>query len=79
MEKLVATVAGLTCQHCVNTVTRRLEEIDGIDTVAVDLVNGGSSTVELTGELPDNLLPVIAQALAEEGYSLESLSASEGQ
>jgi copper chaperone CopZ len=76
---LVAKVTGLTCQHCVNTVTERLEEIDGIESVTVELVNGGSSTVEVTGSFPDDVLPQIAQALATDGYTLESLSAPEGQ
>jgi copper chaperone CopZ len=79
MATLVAKVTGLTCQHCVNTVTGRLEEIDGIDAVTVELVNGGSSTVSLTGDLPDDILPTIAQALAADGYTLESLSTPEGQ
>ena len=74
MTQLVAHVTGLTCSHCVNTVTGALEAVDGIDQVAVDLVNGGESTVTITTSTGDDLVAVIAQALATEGYSLQSLA-----
>jgi copper chaperone len=77
MKKLIASVTGLTCQHCVNTVTETLEAVDGIDRVAVDLVNGGESTLTIDASTPDDLLATIAQALATEGYTLTSVSAGE--
>jgi len=33
-------VKGMSCQHCVKTVKKTLEEIDGITNVAVDLETG---------------------------------------
>jgi copper chaperone len=74
MTQLVANVTGLTCGHCVNTVTGALRALDGIDAVEVELVNGGESVVTITATTDDDLLAVIAQALATEGYALESLS-----
>ena len=74
MTTLVAHVTGLTCGHCVNTVTGALEALDGIDAVTVELVNGGESAVSITTTTDDDLLAVIAQTLATEGYTLQSLS-----
>ena len=74
MTQLVAHVTGLTCGHCVNTVTGALQALDGIDAVDVELVNGGESAVTITTSTDDDLLAVIAQALATEGYSLQSLN-----
>jgi copper chaperone CopZ len=70
---LVASVTGLTCQHCVNTVTSALEKLPGVDSVSVDLVNGGESLVTVTRSQDDDLVAAIAQALATEGYALTSL------
>jgi copper chaperone len=33
-------IKGMSCQHCVKTVKKTLEEIDGISNVAVDLTSG---------------------------------------
>jgi len=77
MSQLVAHVTGLTCGHCVKTVTEALEAVEGIDTVEVDLVNGGESVVTMATSTPDDMLAVIAQTLATEGYALQSLSNQE--
>jgi copper chaperone len=74
MTQLVAKVTGLTCGHCVNTVTGALEAVNGIDAVQVDLVNGGESVVAITTSTDEDLLGVIAQTLATEGYTLQSLT-----
>ncbi|SIO31565.1 heavy-metal-associated domain-containing protein [Halodesulfovibrio marinisediminis] len=34
------TVTGMSCQHCVNAVTKALEDIDGVFDVTVDLLSG---------------------------------------
>jgi copper chaperone CopZ len=78
MSTLIAHATGLTCQHCVRTVTTALEAVDGIDAVAVDLVNGGESTLTIDLTTDDDVVATIAQALASEGYTLTSVSAGEG-
>ena len=35
------TVTGMTCAHCVASVTEEVSEIDGVTDVAVDLASGG--------------------------------------
>jgi copper chaperone len=74
MTQLVASVTGLTCQHCVNTVTSALEALPGVDTVSVELVNGGESAVTIDQSGDGDLMGSIAQALADEGYTLTSLT-----
>merc|ERR1711881_293824 len=40
-------VAGMTCSHCVSSVTEELSAIDGVESVAVDLNAGGISRVTI--------------------------------
>jgi copper chaperone len=77
MVQLQAKVTGLTCQHCVATVTSELENLEGIANVSVELVNGGESSVMLETAEPDDAVAPIATALARHGYELQSLSTSD--
>ena len=38
MEQETIKVEGMTCQHCVQTITEALNNITGLNTVNVDLV-----------------------------------------
>ena len=40
MQTLDFTVAGMTCQHCVASVTEEVSELDGVTGVHVDLDGG---------------------------------------
>ena len=60
------TVAGMTCGHCVTSVTEELTEIDGVDTVEVDLASG---LVTVTSAAPLDEAQVRA-AVDEAGYQL---------
>lgn len=63
-------VVGMTCGHCASAVTEELSALDGVSTVTVDLVAGGTSavTVEATRELTP---AEVAGALDEAGdYTL---------
>lgn len=62
-------VEGMTCSHCVASVTEELSAIEGVDAVRVDLNVGGSSTVSVVSSIP--LDPNAVRAAVEEaGYSL---------
>jgi copper chaperone CopZ len=37
MEKTVISIEGMSCGHCSNAVKNLVEEVDGIETVEVDL------------------------------------------
>ncbi|MBG6213927.1 MAG: cation transporter [Cryobacterium sp.] len=62
-------VAGMTCGHCVASVTEEIGLIAGAENVTVELVTGGTSqvTVTSTGALDRAL---VAAAVEEAGYRL---------
>ncbi|CRK52556.1 copper insertion chaperone and transporter component [Rhodococcus sp. RD6.2] len=62
------TVAGMTCQHCVASVTEELTEIAGVTEVVVDL---GTGRVDVTSDAPLDRAAVAA-AVEEAGYELTS-------
>lgn len=60
------TVHGMTCEHCVASVTEEVSEIRGVSDVAVDLATG---VLTVTAEQPVDETTVRA-AVAEAGYTL---------
>jgi copper chaperone len=62
-------VTGMTCHHCVMSVTEELGEIPGVTGVSVDLVPDGASTVTLTADAPIDD-EAISAAVAEAGYTV---------
>lgn len=60
-------VAGMTCGHCVGAVTSELGAVDGVRSVAVDLVAGGTSVVTVTSAAP-LADAAVAAAVDEAGY-----------
>ena len=60
-------VSGMTCGHCVSSVSEELEALSGVEKVDVDLNAGGISTVTITSsETLSN--SEIGEAVAEAGY-----------
>lgn len=63
------TVSGMTCDHCVSSVTAELTALDGVEDVAVDLVPGSASRVSFTA--PTGLADAaVREAVERAGYSL---------
>ncbi|GAB3129440.1 heavy-metal-associated domain-containing protein [Glaciibacter psychrotolerans] len=62
-------VEGMTCSHCVASVTEELSALDGVQSVGVELNAGGSSTVTVSSTSALDLEQVRA-AIGEAGYSL---------
>ena len=62
-------VDGMTCGHCVASVTEEIGLVAGAENVTVELVKGGTSqvTVTSTSELDQTL---VAAAVEEAGYQL---------
>jgi copper chaperone CopZ len=58
------TVTGMTCEHCVASVTEEISEIHGVTDVAVDLPTG-AVTVRSETTLDDGL---VRAAVEEAGY-----------
>ena len=64
MEK--AKIQGMTCQHCVMSVTKALSSIPGLTNLRVNLVKG-----EATFENPQNVSPgKICKAIEDAGYKV---------
>ncbi len=62
-------VTGLTCGHCVSSVTEELSTLDGVASVTVDLDAGGLSRVRVDSSAALDLDAVRA-AVDEAGYAL---------
>jgi len=64
MEKV--KIQGMTCQHCVMSVTKALNSIPGLKNLRIDLVQG-----EATFENPQNVAPEkIRKAVEDAGYKV---------
>jgi len=62
-------VSGMTCGHCVSSVTEELSAIDGVKNVVVELNVGGASKVTVASSAA--LDPEAVQAaISEAGYAL---------
>lgn len=62
-------VSGMTCGHCVSSVTEEVSTLAGVRSVSVDLQPAGASTVTVTSAAalaPDDLRAAITEA----GYEL---------
>jgi copper chaperone len=60
------TVSGMTCAHCVSSVTEEVQEIPGVDSVDV-VLETGALTVTSSRPLDDD---AVKAAVAEAGYQL---------
>lgn len=62
-------VNGMTCSHCVASVTEEVSAVAGVTSVSVELNAGGTSRVSVAGAAlmePDE----IRAAITEAGYSV---------
>ena len=66
MSETTYTVTGMTCAHCVASVTEEITEIDGVTAVAVDRPTGA---VTVTSTTPVDEADIRA-AVTETGYRL---------
>jgi copper chaperone len=60
------TVTGMTCEHCVASVTEEVQEIEGVTDVAVDL-SSGALAVTAERDVTD---AEVRSAVEEAGYQL---------
>jgi len=66
-EPRVYTVVGMTCDHCVLSVTEEVAEVAGVDSVDVDLASG---RLEVSGA--DFADADVAEAVEAAGYEVAS-------
>ncbi|MEC5185676.1 copper chaperone [Cryobacterium sp. MP_3.1] len=62
-------VAGMTCSHCVASVTTEIGRVAGTDSISVNLAPGGLSLVTVSSSSPVDPA-AIAAAIDEAGYEL---------
>ena len=68
MATTTIKISGMTCGHCVRTVTNALEGVEGVKSAQVDLTAGRARVDYDEAETnPDALVG----AVTEEGYSAE--------
>jgi copper chaperone len=60
------TVSGMTCAHCVSSVTEEVQEIPGVQNVEV-VLDTGALTVTSSGPVNDD---AVRAAVEEAGYRL---------
>jgi len=68
MSQSTYTVTGMTCGHCVASVTEEITEIEGVTDVAVDLPTGAVTVT--SNQLLDQAQ--VRAAVEEAGYQLAS-------
>lgn len=66
MSTQTFTVTGMTCGHCVDSVTEEISEIKGVTAVVVEL-ESGLVTVEAESEIDREL---VVAAVTEAGYTV---------
>ncbi len=66
MSTSTYTVTGMTCGHCVASVTEEIQEIDGVEDVQV-VLETGQVTVTSTQPLDD---AAVRAAVDEAGYAV---------
>jgi copper chaperone len=66
MAQSTYTVQGMTCGHCVSSVTEEVGQIDGVRTVDVDLASGKVTVVSDEPVTED----AVRAAVTEAGYEL---------
>ena len=69
MRQETIKVEGMTCQHCVQTITEALNNITGLNTVNVDLVK---KEVSVTFNEYETELKKISDKIIEVGFELRN-------
>ena len=66
MSTATYTVVGMTCGHCVNSVTEEVSQVPGVTDVNVDLASG-ALTVHSEADVDDS---AVRTAVEEAGYQV---------
>lgn len=63
------SISGMTCGHCVASVTEELGAVEGVQDVQVELVADGVSTAVVVSSGPV-AAELLGEAVAEAGYTV---------
>ena len=67
MREQVLTISGMTCGGCVNSVTRVLQALPGVQKVEVTLVPGQAKLVIDETQVD---MPILKKAVTEAGFTV---------
>jgi copper chaperone len=67
MEKTVFGVEGMSCEHCVNAITKSVKALPGIAKIAVDLA---AKSVVVEYDSSQTTLDKIKDEIEEQGYDV---------
>lgn len=68
MTTTTLKISGMTCGHCVRTVTEALEQVDGVESARVDL-QAGRAVIDYDAKRTSSR--ALANAVMDEGYMAE--------
>lgn len=72
-NNITLKIDGMTCGHCVSSITEELNEVPGVSNVQVTLAAGGTSTAVITTNSAIES-SVLEAAVTEAGYTFVSAS-----
>lgn len=64
MKRITLEVTGMTCGHCEQAVARALQQVEGVERVAVSHAKGRATVDAVPTSNPQRLV----EAVQEEGY-----------
>ncbi|RXZ02810.1 copper chaperone CopZ [Fictibacillus sp. S7] len=67
MEKITLKVAGMSCNHCVNTIQGNVGKLEGVSQVKVDLKEG---KVNVEYDASKISLDKIKETIDDQGYDI---------
>jgi copper ion binding protein len=67
MSTSTYTVVGMTCEHCVRSVSEEVGAIPGVSDLSVDLATGSLSVTTADQPVADD---AVREAVTEAGYQL---------
>lgn len=67
MSTATYTIVGMTCGHCVQSITEEVSAVPGVTDLDVELASGAPSVTSETGGVDDD---AIRSAVAEAGYEI---------
>ncbi len=68
MERVTFEIKGMTCDHCVSTVTNALKNVDGVKNASVSLTQ---ETAKVTYDDSKTSLDQLKQAVVAAGYEVK--------
>lgn len=73
MAKITINIGGMTCDHCVGSVTKILENFSGVSEVSVNL---SENTAKVSYDENQVKPSEMSKAIEDDGYTVDSITPS---